>query len=115
MAQPVVDVAALRPLTRRAEEPRPGKSVTTGLRDEVDARAAHLALTEAARQGQLHFLGVRSVDDVARGAAAIEERRARAQAIDVGASFVPASAMAVEDAHRGHQIDLVAAAGHRSA
>src|SRR5688572_31191555 len=108
----LVDVVALRPLAGGAEEALAGEAIATGFGDEVDERTADFALAEAAGERQLHFLRVGGVDDVTRRTAAVE-RRARAQTIDVGAAFVAASPVAVEDPHRRHQIDLVAAAGNR--
>ncbi len=107
-----VDVVALRPLASGAEETLSGKSVAAGFGDEVDQRATDFALTEAARQRQLHFLRIGGIDDVPRRATTVE-CRTRAQAVNIGATFVAASPMTVEDAHRGHQVDLVAAARDR--
>ena len=105
----VVDVVALRPFAGRAEESLTGETIATGLRNEVHRGATDFGLPETAGERDLHFLRVGRVDDVA-GCAAAVECGACAQAIDVGAAFVAASAVAVEDAHRGHQVDLVAAA-----
>ena len=91
-AQVVVDVARLSPLARVAGKAGPAERVAAGLRDDVEGRAAAVGLAEAARNGHLHFRGVRHVVQVP-GHAATVAWRAHVHPVELDEAFgVPPAA-----------------------
>ena len=90
-AKRVVEIVALRPLARQAQESSAAERVPSGLRDEIERRAAAIGLAEAARDRHLDFGGF--ADRVAEtGHAAAVERRPDVHPVDLDGAFVAASA-----------------------
>ena len=106
----IVHVVALRPLAGDVAEVGTAECVATGLRNEVELRAAAIGFAQSAGHRQLHFLRARRVVAVS-GDAATVEGRADVHAVDLHRAFVAASATRREEDHVGRDTAVLDAVG----
>jgi len=99
-AQPIVEIASLRPLAGRAAEGGAGEPVAAALGNDVERRASAVALAHAARDRHLDLLRVHEIVGEARDAAAAE-RRPDVHAVDLDGAFLAASTPRREEEVRG--------------
>ena len=104
--QPVVHIVPLGPTASGAAEESATEGVAASFRNDVDVRSAHFGLAQPTREGQVQFLRIRRVHDEPGHAAAVE-RGPDVEAIHLDSAFIPSTAVAVEDAHRRYQSDLL--------
>ena len=98
-------IAADHPLRHAGQIHAAFHRVAAGLRDDVHRGSADFGFAEAARARQRDFLRVADVGDVGRDAAAVE-CRPDADAVQLKAAFVAASAGAAEHDHAGHHLHV---------
>src|SRR4029450_7011873 len=98
--QPIVEVAPLRPLARRAAECGAAERIAASLWNDVERGPSAVSLPHATCDGHLDFLRVDEIVGKARDAATAE-RRPDIHAVELNRAFVAASAARGEEEIHG--------------